>query len=305
MSVATKPKRRPLGWIILISLVAGVALGLLVTSLLSHPAPSRIFYASRPAGTMLVAHMGGDNLYPGDTGYAYEQAKLLGADVFDGDAHITKDGVIILMHDEAVDRTTNGHGQVEDLTLAELKALDAGYGWSPDGKSYPFRGKGITVPTLEELFQQYPDQKFLIEIKLSKLPIAVPMAKLIRKYNMQDKIVIASFLDTLMQEFRRAAPEVATSASKTEVVVFVLLQKVGLSGLVSPEYQSLQVPFETSESMGIPIMTSKFVQAAHAKGVAVEVWTLNEPNLMKTYIDWGIDGIDSDRPDVLKKALGR
>ena len=101
--------------------------------------------------------MGGDGVWPGDTLYAYDQAVQLGVDGFDMDAHITKDGQIVLIHDESVNRTTDGSGQVEELTLTELKLLDAAFKWSNDeGTTYPYRGKGIKVPTLEEVFLKYP-----------------------------------------------------------------------------------------------------------------------------------------------------
>jgi glycerophosphoryl diester phosphodiesterase len=237
---------------ILIPLGAVVLLGILF----SHPAPEHPFYSKPHAKVMLYAHMGGDGVWPGDTLYAYDQAAKLGVNAFDMDAHITKDGQIVLMHDESVDRTTDGSGQVEDRTLAELKNLDAAYKWSLDGsKTFPFRGQGIQVPTLGEVFQKYPDMRYLVEIKLTKTPIAKPFCDLIHKYGMQDKVIVASFHDDAMRLFRETCPDVATSASKSEVVAFVLLSKIGLSGLISPQYQALQVPFETSESYGIPVIT--------------------------------------------------
>ena len=127
---------------VLIPLVVALVLG----SLFSSPAPSLPFYSDPHPAVLLYAHMGGDGLWPGDTLYAYDQAAALQVDAFDMDAHLTRDGQVVLMHDESVDRTTDGTGQVEDLTLADLKKLDAAYKWSPDdGKTFPYRGKGIQV----------------------------------------------------------------------------------------------------------------------------------------------------------------
>ena len=296
-------KNRPLR--ILISVLVPIVAALVLGSLLASPAPALPFYTAPRPHVMVFAHMGGDGVWPGDTLYAYDQAAALGVDAFDMDAHITKDGQIVLMHDESVQRTTDGTGQVEDLTLAELKKLDAAYNWSIDsGQTFPYRGKGISVPTLEEVFQKYPGMRYLVEIKLSKNPIAGPMCDLITRYNMRDKIIVASFHDDLMQMFREACPGVATSAAKNEVLAFVLLSKVGLSSLLSPHYQALQVPFETSESYGIPIISESFIKAAHAKNLRVETWTLDDPQLMKTYISWGIDGVDTDRPDLMMPLVG-
>ena len=114
----------------------------------------------------MIAHQGGDGLWPGNTLYAFEQAAALGVDVLEMDLHITKDGVLVINHDETVDRTTDGTGTIEDMTLAELKALDAGYDWSKDGgQTFPYRGMGLTIPTLEEIFQTFPEYHMTIEIK--------------------------------------------------------------------------------------------------------------------------------------------
>ena len=145
--------------------------------------------------------------------------------------------------------------------------------------------------------------RYVIEIKLTQNPIDKPLCDLIRKYGMQDKVVIASFHDEAMQNFRSTCPEVATSASRGEVTRFVLLGKVFLSGLVVPQYQSIQPPHDPSESMNIPIMTKRFIREAHAKNVAVEPWTVDDPQLMKQYIEWGVDGIMTDRPDLMLEVL--
>jgi glycerophosphoryl diester phosphodiesterase len=120
---------------------------------------------------------------------------------------------------------------------------------------------------------------------------------------MQDKVVIASFHDEAMQNFRKTCPEVATSASRGEVTQFVLLGKVFLSGLIAPKYESIQPPYDPSESKNILIMTKRFIREAHAKNLAVEPWTVNDPELMKQYTEWGVDGIITDRPDLMIEML--
>ena len=253
---------------------------------------------------LVIAHQGGDGVWPGDTMYAFKQAVNSGVDVLEMDAHITKDGRIVLMHDEEVDRTTDGTGLIEDMTLDEIQQLDAAYGWSNDeGVSFPFRGQGIHVPTLDELFEAFPQMRYVIEIKLTRNPIDKPLCDLIRQHNMQDKVLVASFHDEAMQSFRAACPEVATSASRGEVTAFVLLGKVFLSGLIVPDYEAIQPPYDPEDSMNIPIMTKRFIREAHAKNIAVEPWTVNDPELMRQYIEWGVDGIITDRPDLMLEVL--
>lgn len=132
--------------------------------------------------------------------------------------------------------------------------------------------------------------------------MAQPFCNMIRAYNMQDKILVASFLDERMAEFRQVCPEVASSSARQETTVFVLLSKVYLDRLYSPAFNALQVP---EESSGITVMTAQFVRAAHERNLRVEPWTIDDPQQMKTYIDWGVDGIITDRPDLMLEVLGR
>lgn len=291
-------KRKPLRIIAIL-----ILLFLFLFLVFTPGAPSHPYYDG-VGSPMVIAHQGGDGIWPGDTLYAFEKAVETGADVLEMDAHITKDDHIVLMHDETVDDTTDGTGQIEDMTLEELKQLDAAYDWSNDGgQTFPYRGQGIQVPTLDELFQQFPQMRYVIEIKLTKNPIGQPLCDLIRQYDMQDKVLIASFHDEAMQNFRTTCPEIATSASRGEVTRFVILGKLFLSGLVAPDYQSLQPPYDPQESYSIPIMTKRFIREAHAKNIKVEPWTVDDPELMRQYIEWGVDGIITDRPDLMVEIL--
>jgi glycerophosphoryl diester phosphodiesterase len=293
-------KSKPFKTILAVLFLAFIASVIVNPRASSHP-----YYegAERP---LVIAHQGGDGIWPGDTMYAFEKAVEIGADVLEMDAHITKDGHIVLMHDETVDDTTDGTGLIDAMTLEELKQLDAAHDWSDDGgQTYPYRGSGIQVPTLDELFQKFPHMRYVIEIKLTDNPIDRALCDLIREYNMQDKVLIASFHDDAMQTFRKTCPEVATSASRGEVTRLVLLGKMLLSGFVVPQYQSVQPPFDPQESLNIPIMTERFIREAHAKNIAVEPWTVNDPELMKQYIEWGVDGIITDRPDLMVEILNK
>ncbi|MBL8090680.1 MAG: glycerophosphodiester phosphodiesterase [Anaerolineales bacterium] len=273
----------------------------LIFRLTSRPAPVHPYYASDLTDTLVIAHQGGDGIAPGNTMLAFQNAVDIGVDVLEMDLHITKDDVLVLIHDETIDRTTNGTGEVESMTLDELKTFDAGYDWSRDeGVTFPFRGQGITIPTLEEVFTAYPDKRMVIEIKKSNASMIEPFCNMIREYNMQEKIVVASFYDDKMKAFREACPEVATSSAKNETTVFVLLSKVFLTGFYSPQFYSLQVP---EESSGITVMTESFIRAAHERNLAVEPWTINDEETMRKFIEWGVDGIMTDRPDIMIEIL--
>lgn len=269
----------------------------------SKPSPSHPYYSADLDRPLVIAHQGGDGVWPGETMFAYQNAVNLGADVLEMDIHITADGVLVLMHDESVDRTTDGTGEIESMTLKDLKKLDAAYDWSPDeGATFPHRGQGLQAATLEEIFQAFPDMRMTIEIKKTNASMAKPFCDLIRAYDMQDKVLAASFHDDRLKEFRAECPEVATSSAKSETRRFVLLTKVFLGSWYSPKFHSLQVP---EESGGITVMTEAFVRAAHERNLAVEPWTINDEETMRKFIAWGVDGIITDRPDILLDILGR
>lgn len=280
-----------------------IIIALVVVYFLAKPAPEHPYFTAERPAVMVIAHQGGNHLWPDNTLFAFENAIDLGVDVLEMDLHITSDDVLVIIHDETVDRTTDGSGEVEQMTLAEIKALDAAYRWTRDeGTTYPHREQGISIPTLEEVFQAFPGQRMTIEIKKTERSMAAPFCAMIRKYNIQERVLVASFHDERMAEFRAECPEVATSSARQETTIFVLLTKAWLGGLFSPEFHSLQVP---KESSGITVMTPGFVQAAHARNLKVEPWTINDPEQMKLYIEWGVDGMITDRPDLLLEILGR
>ena len=284
---------------ILLALVAigGVSYG--VAALMARPAPPHRWFAMR-AGEhvpLVFAHQGGENLRPSNTMIAFQHAASLGADVLDTDMHMTRDGALVLMHDETVDRTTDGAGAIRDLTLAELKRLDAGYRFSTDGgRTFPYRGQGVAVPTLEELFQAFPDKRIGIEIKQTPPEVAVPFCALIRRYYMQDRVLVSSFRQTNMDAFRKECPEVATSATEDEIRLFFILSTLGLSAAYSPSYQSLQVPEYSGD---IHVLTPWFIAAAHSRGLAVQPWTIDEEADLRRILSLGVDGINTNFPDRL------
>ncbi len=274
---------------------------LILIRIFSKAAPEHAYYAPEQDHPLVIAHQGGDGVWPGETMFAFQNAVELGVDVLEMDIHITQDGVLILMHDETVDRTTDGSGEIESMTLDEIKKLDAGYDWSSDnGVTFPYRGQELQVATLEEVFSAYPDMRMTIEIKKTNGSMSKPFCDLIREYDMQDKVLVASFHDERLKEFRAECPEVATSSAKNETTLFVLMTKGFLGGFYSPRFYSLQVP---EESGGITVMTEAFVRAAHARNLAVEPWTINDAETMRKFIAWGVDGIITDRPDIMMEVL--
>jgi glycerophosphoryl diester phosphodiesterase len=288
---------------ILLALVIVLVAVYAVLALLARPAAERPFFGQLQQRPLVMAHRGGRGLWPENTMYAFQHAVGLGVDVLEMDIHSTADGVLVVMHDDTVDRTTDGTGPIHSFTLDELKALDAGYNWSPDdGQTFPYRGQGITVPTVEEVFTAFPTMPMNIEIKQAEPSLAAPFCQLIRDYGMADRVLVASFLKDAMEEFRRECPKVATATGESEVVTLFVLSKAFLEAVYPPAAQAVQVP----EYQGsLHVLTPRFVDAAHQRHLEVHAWTINEVEDMQRLIDLEVDGIITDYPDRLMKLLGR
>jgi len=254
---------------------------------------------SRP---LAFAHRGGSKLWPENTMLAFQGAVQLGYRYLETDLHTTRDGVLVTIHDETVDRTTNGSGPVHALTLAELKRLDAGYRFSPDaGQTFPFRGQGATIPTLAEVVAAFPDVRLNVDMKQRQPSLVEALVRFIEERQFHQRILVASFYDQTLREFRRRINgRVATSAASWETRLFWLAARLGLTRLLRPAYDALQVP---SREGLLTVVDRRFVQAAHRLGLQVHVWTVDEPQEMRRLLHLGVDGLMTDRPDLLLDVL--
>jgi glycerophosphoryl diester phosphodiesterase len=289
-------------WLIL--LLALLTLFTIVT-LAKRPVLTHPFFANFDRYPLVIAHADdtGQGLWPGSSMLYLEGASELGVDMLELDVHMSQDGHIVVMHDDTVDRTTNGSGKISELTLKEIKSLEVGGNWTQDdGVTYPYRGQGLRVPTLAEVFYLFPDVPMNIEIKQAEPSMVRPLCDMIRRFNMSEKVLVPSFSDEAVAEFRAICPDVATAGSSSEVRNFVLLNFAFLSNLLSPAYQAFQVP---EKSAGIPVVIPRFVKSAHDRNLQVHVWTVNDPADMQRFIDMDVDGIMTDRPDLLLELLNR
>lgn len=288
---------------ILLIIVAVLVAGIVIAHLIASPAPDHVFFDqfSPDQYPLVIAHAGSE-LFPHDTLYALKEYAAMGVDILEMDLHMTADGEIILIHDDTVDRTTDGSGDVREMTLAEVQALDAGWYWTKDEINYPFRGQGIVIPTLREVFETFPGYPMIIEIKQETPSMAQPLCDLIRQHDMETHVLVPSFNDAAIQEFRAVCPEVATAASRDEVRDFVIRGFLLMGGTITPEFEALQVP---EEDGGVPVVTRLFLWFARNRNVEVHIWTINDPAEMERFIEMGLDGIMTDRTDLLLEILGR
>lgn len=267
------------------------------------PAPEFTVFKKTGGKPLVIAHRGGKGIAPENTLAAFERSRDLGVDVLELDVHATKDGELVVIHDKTVDRTTDGTGAVAELTLSEIQKLDAGFRWTSDGgKTFPFRGKGVKIPTLREVFEKFPEMQINIEPKHETPAPAAPLCRLIHEFERTESVVVGSFSDKNLEDFRAVCPEVATSASPSEASGFLARFKVGLTGNYTPRMQALQVPPGLGK---LRLVTKAYIEAAHERNLVVHVWTINDEEEMKRLIEMGADGIMTDYPDRLIRVLGK
>jgi len=253
-----------------------------------------------------IAHRGGRRIRPEHTLLAYDQALEDGTDVLELDVHETIDGMLVVMHDATVNRTTDCTGAIKEMAFADLRNCDAGYKFSGDGgETYPYRGMGLVVPTVEEVFDRYPDSPFVIEIKQAAPSIVDAFVELVREYGVEDKMIGAAFADSVVIELRAAAPEIATATGLEETKLFW----GGSFGALDPEYEPpaefLQVPLTFDLGAGdVDVLHPGFVPRAHELGMYVHAWTINDEEDMRFLIEErGVDGIMTDDPPLLSRVI--
>jgi glycerophosphoryl diester phosphodiesterase len=249
-----------------------------------------------------LAHRGASARAPENTLQAFRLAVEAGAGGLELDVHMTLDKEIVVIHDATVDRTTEGSGVVAEMTLNELRVLDASYRCSPDrGRTHPYRGQGVRIPTLAEVYEHFPAASVNIDIKERQPGVEEAVMRVIRDAGAEGRSLVVSDDHAVVRRFRRVSGgRISTGASRLEIAAFYLLSRVYLQRLCRPAYDALQVPVEHE---GITLVTPRFLEAAHARGVRVDVWTINDPDEMRRLLDLGVDAVMTDVPETLTDVL--
>jgi len=265
---------------------------------MAHP----FFALRRP---LAIGHRGCAGEVPENTIASFERAVADGAVVIETDVHLTRDGAPVLLHDDEVARVTDGRGAVRDLDFDEIRELDAGFHFrAPDG-STPFRGAGLRIPSLAEALDALPRMRFNLELKEDRPGIAERVLGVLRDAGREDLTLVTSGEDGLMDKLRaavrRSGAQVALGACTGDVARFVRAARDG--GVPPPEPMALQIP---SRFAGAPLATPALIAAAHAHGVHVHVWTINDPDEIDALLALGVDGVISDYPArVVRAAAAR
>lgn len=256
-------------------------------------------------GPWLVAHRGGAALAPENTLPAFAAAARLGADAFELDVRLTRDGALVVFHDEDTLRVTGAPGRVRERTLAELRRLDAGFAFTPDGgRSFPFRGRGVAAPALSELFAAHPGVRLNVEVKDADPAAAEALAREVRAAGAAARVCVGSFDDAQSLRLRALLPEACHFLPEEAGTLHVLASRCGADPASCPQgYEVADLPLRTDQ--GLLVADETTVRWFHALGMKVFVWTVDEEADMRAVLAAGADGVMTDRPDLLAAVLGR
>lgn len=257
-------------------------------------------YAQREVS--IIAHAGAQGHAPPNTMAAFAAALDLGADSLEMDLQITADDEIVTIHDGTVDRTTDGTGAVDALTLKEVQAFDAGATWRNAADDTPFAGQGVRHATLREVLDAFPDTNLVVELKTDGgQAIIQPTIDLVREHGRDDgTVTIASFREDYLAPVREQLPHVPTNMPESETTAFYTRHLFGLHRWWNPPGELFHVP---EEHDGRQVVTRRFTRAAERLGVEVHAWTVNDPEQMHRVLDAGAHGIITDYPDRVLEVL--
>jgi glycerophosphoryl diester phosphodiesterase len=297
--------KRGLSWVVLFAATGGVVFLLLqllpARGVVPGANPWRPPAGQRP---LVIAHGGGQGLEPPNTLAAFTRSAALGCDVLEMDLRLTRDNALVTLHDATIDRTSDGTGRAIDFTLAELKARNFGFKFKDPSGARPYRTQPAPLATLEELFTRFPAMRMVVELKdegAAGVRAAANLARLIERFQRAGNVIVASFHDDTLEEFRRqSGDKVFTAAAMARTRQFVVLHKCGLDWLAPTGDQALQIPVAAS---GFQLDTPRLIRAAHRRNLAVHYWTINDAAEMKRLILLGADGIMTDRPDRMLAVL--
>jgi len=250
----------------------------------------------------VVAHRGDSAFFPENTLPAFKSAADLGVDCIETDVHLSNDGVCVIWHDNTLERLTGSNGLVSGKSYKELMAMDAGRMFTPDnGKTYPYRNKGVTIATLDEALKAIPNMRFNVDLKDNNPELVKEFTKVVRTNKAQNRVLGASFHDSMVQQIRFLIPEIVTSFSQKEMKKIIVFQKLGLLGFFRHfKAQAAQIPeFHGS----LKVLSNSLIKNFHKKGVKVHVWTVNEREDMIRMFKMGVDTVMTDNPRLLIETV--
>lgn len=260
-------------------------------------------FLDRPA-PWLIAHRGGSALAPENTLAAFDRAAALGADAIETDVRLTRDGAVVVFHDDDTARLLGVPGTIEARTLAELRRLDAGWAFSPDGgATFPWRGEGLVVPTFAEALARHPEMRFIVDAKVDDPALARALVAAVTAARAMDRVCLGSFFDAQAERIGLLAPDAARYFPQEAATCHVLAARAGALGESCPEgFDLASLPHRLEEGV---VVNAAVIAHFHRLGVPVHVWTVDAEAEMRQLLALRVDGIVTDRPDVLARVLRR
>ena len=254
------------------------------------------------APTLHISHRGGAALAPENTMAALSMAvREHRTDMLEIDVQMTRDGALVVCHDPTLERCTNGSGEISSMTLDQVQSFDAGYSFSPDGgRTFPYRGHGVRVPSLAEALRAFPGMRWNIELKSPSPGIEDAFAKLVRRENAANRLCCGSEEDALGARIFAALPEACHFYPGNALAEFVLSVRNGSPPPRDERYAVLDMPLEY---LGVRLIDAALLEAARAHGKWINVWTVDADAEMRRLVAEGVGGIMTDRPDLLRRIL--
>jgi glycerophosphoryl diester phosphodiesterase len=253
----------------------------------------------------LVAHRGGAALAPENTLPAFDLAARLGADAFELDVHLTREGEVVVFHDEETSRLTGAPGTIEERSLAEVRALDAGFSFSPDGgHTFPWRARGVSPPTLRELLARHPGARMNIEAKSADPALGRALVRVVVEAGAGDRVCLGSQHDAQGELVRALLPSACHFLPEGPATCHVMAARApGATGC--PDGWDVADLPHRMPGTDLDVVNAATLAYFHERGMAVFVWTVDEESDMRALLALGVDGVMTDRPDRLAAVLGR
>jgi glycerophosphoryl diester phosphodiesterase len=248
---------------------------------------------------LVFAHRGGAKLAPENTMAAFEHGLALGSDGIECDVQLSRDGVPVVIHDKTLERTTDATGPVSARSAQELALVDAGYRFGAGDGSYPFRNRGIGVPTLEAVINLSAGARVIIEMKQGDPALAQAVLDVVRRTSAADRVCVGSFYRQGLDMIRAQEPAIATSASENEARWTLYRSWCRWPLAATRVYSAFQVPEYAGR---LRVVSPAFVAQAHRCGARVDVWVVDQADDITRLFSWGVDGVISDRPDMAVAA---
>ena len=242
----------------------------------------------------MFAHRGGCALGPENTIAAFDRGLDTGADGLELDVRLSADGVVVVCHDETLERTTDASGPVSAHTAAELSRVDAGYHFTDHAGRHPFRGQGVNIPTLRDVFKRYPDIPIIVEMKPDTEDMGLAVAAEVVAADAVERVCAAGYGSRSLAATRSVLPSMASSASLMEVRLALYRSWAGW-----PARRALYGGYQVPEYAGsLRVVSPRFIRHAHRAGLEVQVWTVDDADDMRRLLGWGANALISNRPDV-------